>query len=134
MARDYKHTKRRSAGSGISGVAGFVLGLALGLSVAMAVYLYDRRPSARMAQSSAPMTREETVAKESKPTPASQDPEFEFYDMLPKFEVVVPEQGGETPREASSGPVQKPGAYILQAGSFRSSADADRVRASIALQ
>jgi cell division protein FtsN len=30
--------------------------------------------------------------------------------------------------------VQKPGAYILQAGSFRKQADADRVRALIAMQ
>ena len=37
-------------------------------------------------------------------------------------------------RTAGSGPVEKPGAYILQAGSFRNHADADRVRALIAMQ
>ncbi|HEY4367925.1 MAG TPA: SPOR domain-containing protein [Steroidobacteraceae bacterium] len=137
MARDYKNTKRRSGGSGgFSGIAGFVLGLAFGLAVAMAVYLYDRRPSARMAQQSAPVTPDDQPAA-SKPAPASQDAEtqFDFYEMLPKFEVVIPEKDGTTPpRTAAGGPVQKPGAYILQAGSFRNLADADRVRALIALQ
>jgi cell division protein FtsN len=138
MSRDYKHTKRRSGGSGFSGFAGFVLGLAFGLAVAMAVYLYDRRPAARIAQSapqSAPMSRDDEQAA-SKPTPASQEPaaEFDFYEMLPKFEVVIPEKDGTTPRAGAATTVQKPGAYVLQAGSFRKLADADRVRALIALQ
>lgn len=138
MARDYKNVKRRSGGgSGFSGVAGFVLGLAFGLVVAMAVYLYDRRPAARVAQQqtpAAPITPDEAAA--SKPAPASQNPEaqFDFYEMLPKFEVVIPEKDGTTPRTSAAGAVQKPGAYVLQAGSFRNLADADRVRALIALQ
>lgn len=140
MSRDYKHSKRRSSGSsGLSGFAGFVLGLAFGLSVAMAVYLYDRRPAARVAQQSAPqsapMSRDDEPSA-SKPTPASQEPaaEFDFYEMLPKFEVVIPEKDGTTPRAGTGATVQKPGAYVLQAGSFRKLADADRVRALIALQ
>ena len=136
MARDYKHSKRRSGGSGLSGTAGFVVGLALGLSVALGVYLFDRRPAARVAQQSAPMTRDETPAP-PQPAPASQNEEtqFDFYEMLPKFEVVIPEQDGRVPNEsATGGAVQKPGAYILQAGSFRNHADADRVRALIAMQ
>jgi cell division protein FtsN len=142
VARDYKNSKRRggSAGAGnLSGIAGFVVGLALGLAVAVGVYLFDRRPAARLAQESPPMTRDEApaAAKSAKPAPASQDAEtqFEFYEMLPKFEVVIPEQDGTTPAAAGgAGPVQKPGAYILQAGSFRNHADADRVRAQIAMQ
>ena len=51
MARDYKNSKRRTGGgSSLSGTAGFVVGLALGLSVALGVYLFDRRPAARVAQ------------------------------------------------------------------------------------
>jgi cell division protein FtsN len=54
--------------------------------------------------------------------------------MLPKFEVVIPEQDESAPTQARSLPMQKPGVYMLQAGSFRTSADAERVRALIALQ
>ena len=143
MARDYKHSKRGGSGS-LSGIAGFVLGLAIGLVVAVGVYLFDRRPAARLAQEAAPMTRDEAPAP-AKPAPASaaQDAEtqFEFYEMLPKFEVVIPEEqeGAAAPpagpgAAAAPGPVDKPGAYILQAGSFRNHADADRVRALIAMQ
>jgi cell division protein FtsN len=136
MPRDYKNTKRRPATGGMSGVAGFIVGLAVGLTVAMGVYLYDRRPAARVAQqSTAPLANDKAPAS-SEPAPASQqaEQEFDFYEMLPKFEVVIPEDGGKVAPEAVSGPVQKPGAYYLQAGSFRNHADADRVRALIALQ
>jgi cell division protein FtsN len=139
VARDYKNSKRGTGGSSsLSGIAGFVVGLALGLAVAVGVYLFDRRPAARVAQESPPMTRDEAPAttKAAKPAPASQDAEtqFEFYEMLPKFEVVIPEQDGSAPAATGAGPVRKPGAYILQAGSFRNHADADRVRALIAMQ
>ena len=139
MARDYKNSKRRTGGSGnLSGIAGFVVGLALGLAVAVGVYLFDRRPAARLAQEAPPMTRDE-APQTAKPPPASASQEdqtqFEFYEMLPKFEVVIPEQDGGTPAVGpGAGPVEKPGAYILQAGSFRNHSDADRVRALIAMQ
>ncbi len=136
MSRDYKHTRRSSrSGSGLSGVAGFVLGLAFGLTVAVGVYLYDRRPESRVAREAAPMTRDDEQAG-TKPAPASQEPEtqFDFYEMLPKFEVVIPEKDGTSTSSGAAASVQKPGAYILQAGSFRKLADADRVRALIALQ
>nr|WP_298718402.1 SPOR domain-containing protein [uncultured Steroidobacter sp.] len=141
MAKDYKHSKRRSSSSGLSGMAGFVCGLALGLAVALGVYLFDRRTETRLAaeQTAAPMIRDEGKAQ-TKPAPASQEEaetqQFDFYEMLPKYEVVIPEQdsrGGAAPAVVA-GPVQKPGAYILQAGSFRNFKDADRVRAMIAMQ
>ncbi|WP_129641220.1 SPOR domain-containing protein [Peristeroidobacter agariperforans] len=141
MAKDYKHSKRRAGSSGLSGMAGFVCGLALGLAVALGVYLFDRRTEARLTaqQTAAPMIRDEAQA-ENKPAPASQEQaqtqEFDFYEMLPKYEVVIPEQdarGGAAPAVVA-GPVEKPGAYILQAGSFRNFKDADRVKAMIAMQ
>ena len=139
MARDYKNAKSRGGGSGsLSGIAGFVAGLGFGLAVAVGVYLFDRRPAARLAQEAPPLTRDEAPAASGKPAPASaaqDEPQFDFYEMLPKFEVVIPEQDGTAPAAGpGTGPVEKPGAYILQAGSFRNHADADRVRALIAMQ
>ena len=135
MPRDYKHAKRSAGGGGLTGLAGFVLGLAIGLAVALGVYLFDRRPAARLAQQRTPVVADDQPAA-NKPAPASQEaePQFDFYEMLPKFEVVIPEKDGTAPKVGSAGAVQKPGAYVLQAGSFRNSADADRVRALIALQ
>jgi cell division protein FtsN len=140
VARDYKNSKRRTGGaSSLSGIAGFVVGLALGLAVAVGVYLFDRRPAARVAQEAPPVTRDEAPAagKSASAAPAPDaDQQFDFYEMLPKFEVVIPEEDGTAQPAAGpgSGPVEKPGAYILQAGSFRNQADADRVRALIAMQ
>ncbi len=137
MARDYKNStsRRRKDSSGLTGTAGFVCGLAFGLAVALGVYLYSRSDDARIARSAPPISSEEQQPAPAKPAPASQNPEthFDFYEMLPKFEVVIPEQdGASAPTTARS--VQQPGAYILQAGSFRNHADADRMRALIAMQ
>jgi len=136
MSRDYKNSKRRSSGgSSWSGVAGFVLGLALGLAVAMAVYLYDRRATAVVAQQSEPIARDERPQSgKTAATSPEAETQFDFYEMLPKFEVVVPEQDGKAAPTSGAATVEKPGAYILQAGSFRNHADADRVRALIAMQ
>jgi cell division protein FtsN len=53
--------------------------------------------------------------------------------MLPKFEVVVPEREKAEPSDARPA-IQRPGAYVLQVGSYRNFADAERVRAQLALQ
>ncbi len=88
MAKDYKNSKRRAGSSGLSGMAGFVCGLALGLAVALGVYLFDRRTEARLTaqQTAAPMIRDEAKAQTS--PPASQEEaetqEFDFYEMLPE--------------------------------------------------
>ena len=106
----------------------------MGLSVALGVYLYDRRAQSHDPDQEASLAGDEDTAAQKR-APASQqaETEFDFYDMLPKYEVVVPErEGGEVP--VPNAAVSKPGAYILQAGSFRNFADADRMRALIALQ
>jgi cell division protein FtsN len=57
--------------------------------------------------------------------PATQ---YDFYDMLPKFEVVVPERDQEVKRDAPRSPIERPGVYVLQAGSYRKLEDAQRVQ------
>ena len=49
---------------------------------------------------------------------------YDFYDMLPNFEVVVPEKDCEVSRERDNAPakIERPGAYVLQAGSYRQGA------------
>ncbi|MGH8207301.1 MAG: SPOR domain-containing protein [Steroidobacteraceae bacterium] len=59
--------------------------------------------------------------------------QFDFYRMLPKFEVVVPEhERGSRPPPAAQ--IQQPGTYFLQVGSYRDDAVAERVRAKLAKQ
>ena len=60
---------------------------------------------------------------------------YDFYEMLPNFEVVVPEKDKEVKRDMpAAARVERPGVYVLQAGSYRNEADADRVRAQLAMQ
>jgi cell division protein FtsN len=55
--------------------------------------------------------------------------------MLPNFEVVVPEKEKDVKRDLpAAARVERPGVYVLQAGSYRNEADADRVRAQLAMQ
>ncbi len=137
MTRDYKHTRGRQGALEMSGMAGLIVGLAIGLAVAAGVYLHDRRPGSLAATAVAPMTSDEGQPADKR-APASQSAESEtqldFYEMLPKFEVVIPESESDVRPNGPAMPVDKPGSYILQAGSFRNSADAEKMRAVLALQ
>lgn len=128
MPRDYKH--RRKPGRTQSAGAGSLLtGLAIGLAVALLVHLYHKgqeRPDDK-----APPVRRSTVTDPAVVEDA--DPKFDFYDLLPEFEVVIP---GEIPRQPAAGrpSAAVPGqAYYIQAGSFSRFEDADRRKAALAL-
>lgn len=136
MARDYKHVKHAASG-GLSAWSGFAIGLMLGVAVAVAVYLYDHRPNAvAVARNNAPLSNEKPKNEDITPAPesAKADPEYDFYDVLPKFEVVVPKSDTKKGANSSAGAIDTPGSYVLQVGSWRNFADADRVRAQLALQ
>lgn len=123
-----------------------LFGLAIGLAVAFAVYVNDRNPSmtAATATPAPPATRPEPAPAESNidrngetpPAPAEEQAgsRFEFYDVLPKFEVVIPEQEPDVTRDVAPRAIVEPGQYVLQAGSFSRFEDADRRRAELALQ
>lgn len=60
---------------------------------------------------------------------------YDFYEMLPNFEVVVPEKDKDVKRDLpATAKVERPGVYVLQAGSYRNEADADRVRQQLSMQ
>lgn len=115
-----------------------LFGLAVGLSVAFAIYMKNQdatsasRPVARQpASMAAPMERQAS-APQAAPQ-EDNEPRFSFYDMLPNFEVIIPEQEPDVSRDQTIEVIQKPGVYVLQAGSFAAPADADRRRAQLAL-
>jgi cell division protein FtsN len=135
--RDYK--TRRGKSPGFSGWVGALCGLVVGLGVAGIVYIKDHRPDAPIVRSSKADKRKfhgnelpEAEAGDS----AAEEPakSYDFYDMLPKFEVVVPEKDKEVRPDTKSVPETRRGTYVLQAGSYKNFADADRVRAKLALQ
>lgn len=134
MPRDYK-TKRSKPGA-FSGWIGFACGLGLGLAVAAVVYLKDHRLDAPMASADKVIKKR---GRGSEPPEAGypsvdESKSYAFYEMLPKFEVVVPEKDKDVRPDIKSVPETRRGTYVLQAGSYRNFADADRVRAKLALQ
>lgn len=133
MSRDYKGSHGRRTGQGLTGAAGLILGLAIGLGVAAALYIYDRRPAAQAVAKPEAAPRSERGSAEEEPAEET-GRQFDFYEMLPKFEVVVPEREKAEAPDSRPAPIERPGAYVLQAGSYRNFADADRVRAQLALQ
>jgi cell division septation protein DedD len=116
-----------------------IFGLAIGLSVALAIYIKDRNPATgvrRVAEPpvkvAAPGTGDNNTGGATK-NPGTEKPRFDFYNMLPNFEVVIPEQEADVRVDSAPQAVDKPGLYILQAGSFSEYKDADRRRAELAL-
>jgi cell division protein FtsN len=137
-ARDYK-PKRKPPGR-FSGWMGVVCGLAVGLGVAGIVYLKDHRPDTPTV-ATAKAGKRKLRNTESPDTEASESgaaeetaPTYDFYDRLPKFEVVVPEKEKDVKPDVRAVPETRRGTYVLQAGSYRNFADADRIRAQLALQ
>ena len=151
---------RRTRGRQSSGWPFLAVGLALGLAVAAGVYFSDLRsgtPSAARPDPAASRgaPRGPAAPERTRPAPAgtrsadaassadatdgesvaaaADEPRFDFYDILPRFEVVVPEVETVTRSSEPPAPIAAPGSYVLQTGSFRSHADADRMQASLAL-
>lgn len=131
MARDYKHAARgpRSESRVSSGLLGLVAGFAAGFGAAVLLQVGVPDKGARTA---ATPVREKPAAVAAKPA-EDDKPQFDFYRMLPNFEVVIPEQDKDVRRSGEVAAIDEPGAYVLQAGSFRNESDADRLRAELAL-
>jgi len=134
-AKDYKTRRRRN--DGFSGWLGLGLGLALGLIIAVGIYVKDHKNGSSNGEAAAP----EKPAKRERRKPAESDAAdeepakaYDFYDMLPKFEVVVPEKEKDVKPDLRAAPETRPGTYVLQAGSYKDFSDADRIRAQLALQ
>ena len=116
-----------------------LFGLAIGLSVAFAVYMKDSRPvaiegpAARQPASLDSALDDNGEAVTAAEPPETREDRFDFYKMLPNFEVVIPEVEPDVERDNEPRAVEEPGLYILQAGSFTKLEDADRRRAQLAL-
>jgi cell division protein FtsN len=137
-ARDYKSTQRRPLELrrfrelGYGAVAGAVL-----TSMAF-VYLGGKaHKSTELADAPRPDPHRiaPAAAEASGAGSGKTSEKYDFYEMLPNFEVVVPEKDKDVKRDLPPGAsIERPGVYVLQAGSYRNQSDAERVRAQLALQ
>jgi len=116
-----------------------LFGLSIGLVVAAAIYFSDQRAPVPGAATATPgragPASPVSPAPRAEPAPAEPHPatRFDFYDMLPQFEVVLPESEQSVSPMRQAAAVAEAGNYVLQAGSFTALADADRMQANLAL-
>ncbi len=135
MPRDYKHhARRKPRREPLPGWLWLVTGLLLGLLVAWLFHLKDLEPPPRAGKAEQPPLPASTQPEPEPDTiPPPPEEKFSFYRILPEMEVVVPETEIKGPPKKGVRQVEKPGIYILQAGSFREAAKADELRARLAL-
>jgi len=141
MAKRRRRTAKRNSGSEFPGWVWMLFGLGIGLSVAFAIYKRDAnrslpaglatREPASMAEPLEPPVEVRNVPAVEEPAP--EPSRFTFYDRLPNFEVIVPEEEPDVQPDRQVTVVEEPGIYVLQAGSFTEYTDADRRRAQLAL-
>lgn len=131
-----RNRRRPPADRRRSATPGWVLvlaGLALG-AAAVTTFFYVRDQLAPQPAASAPaVTTPARPRPRPKPADKPAEKDFEFYDMLPNFEVVVPEEDKDVRPDKTPAPVEAPGVYVLQAGSYSTFAEADKVKAQLAL-
>lgn len=110
---------------GLPGWVWFITGLALGIFSSFIYYLWRDVPHDPAA--------DDLVGKPTAEIPSNRVEEmtWDFYDIFPKSEVPIVE---EYQPDGTKVTVKEPTAYLLQAGSFRSLEDADRLRAELILQ
>jgi cell division protein FtsN len=85
--------------------------------------------SAKKDNTEATKTNPEQKAETQKPQP----PQFDFYTILPKKEVVVPDYEIKTRTREEQVGKNKKSSYIMQAGSFKTFDEADQLKAKLAL-
>lgn len=118
-----KKKKTTARKTQIPGWVWLFTGIVTGVFISFLGYLADLTPDR------APATKAEIVEADdsSKPNNSTRT-KFDFYTLLPEREVIVPDNHDTQPQAPTQATI-----YILQAGSFRSAADADRLRANLIL-
>jgi cell division protein FtsN len=108
------------------------LTLLLVAALVFGLYKLTRVPPAELpAKTEAPAQKKESKPKTvTKPREVKED--YDFYNLLPESEVIAPKVEEYSTKKADA--TGKQYTYMLQAGSFRSAAEADRLRAKLLLE
>ena len=143
MSRDYKPTAAKSSGNkGSPFLTGLLVGLLLGVGLSLWVTMYLKggdspfvepkvKKPAIAAQTEKSVednsSEEDVLPKEESPEGNKAENNFDFYTILPETESTVTEQ------EVKESSIKKDN-YFLQVGAFQNEADADNMKAKLALQ
>ncbi|MFO7859248.1 MAG: SPOR domain-containing protein [Ectothiorhodospiraceae bacterium] len=152
--------KKQPANGGAPRWVMFGGGLLTGLFVALLVHLHHQDEQGLTGSSGGDTASKSADADSGDGSSSGNQPRFEFYELLSEMEVVVPEEGADdeggpepgagigeaVPTPETDAPSPETGSgddgddadaeatrYMVQAGSFRTHEDADRLKAELAL-
>ena len=138
MAANRRRTKKKRS-SGIPAWFWLLGGILIGLGTAVALmlkgYLPELKQHTPSVGSKASGVTESALIEDADDAAKPKKKRYDFFTVLPEMEVVVPEQ--ELSRKAGPAPdstsASAQESYILQVGSFRNAADAEQMKAQLAL-
>jgi len=149
MSRDYKSSRRstpakkkrrrvsrkprRRSDRRIPGWVWLLCGLGLGLGLAVGTYfLAPQATVTAVAEKTAPNKKSAASSRQKVVQEEPEPPRFDFYTLLPKMEVMIPDSVIEEANRALPR-AETNLAYVLQTGSFRNPEDAETMKAELAL-
>lgn len=137
--KDYKPRPREKKRKPVGGtLLGIFIGLVLGLAIATAAAIYVTNAPVpfvnKTQQQRATTPQADQKLAEAAKAGAAEKPKFDFYKILPGQEEPVTDR---ELKSAAAKQAEKPGAprdlYFVQAGAFQNPADADNLKARLAL-
>jgi cell division protein FtsN len=135
-ATNRRGTKKKHS-SGIPAWFWLLGGILIGLGVAVALMFRGYLPELknRSPEVDTKTSTEAALVEEDNKPAKPKKPRYDFFTVLPEMEVVVPEQQLRKEAQPTSNPTSdtKQDSYVLQVGSFRSAAEADQMKARLAL-
>lgn len=150
QARRKKNSKRRTIRVDFQGLLLFAMGMVIGSLVtilwqgmqtsgsSIGAGIRDMMEKSRQQEQADNAANRARSRPEEAPAGAEPQTSFDFFTILPEIEVVVPDGSGDD--SASSGTAENAstveenaGSFMLQAGSYQRTADAERLKAELAL-
>lgn len=144
MTRHKKVSSRRGAKRKTSGgipawfwlLGGILIGLGIAVILMFKGYLPELKQHILSEENKPAGTDEPALVEEkSRQSAKPKKPRYDFFTVLPEMEVVVPDQelSRKAKPEADTTPGNAQDSYILQVGSFQNAADAEQMKARLAL-
>ena len=147
MSKDFKPRQAAKKSSGGGTLLGLFIGLILGLALAAGIAVYinktpipfldKAKPVEKAAAPKAAATPNLADTLKAAPDKAGDKPRFDFYKILPGQEEPMSEQQiRQAAKDAAKAPADGKASkdiFLLQAGAFQNPADADNLKAKLAL-
>lgn len=142
MSKEYKPRQNpRSTGRGGGILLGMFIGFLMGIGIAGVIAVYMLKAPIPFLEKPKPPERQTPTGENLKDAPKATSaddgkPRFDFYRILPGQEETVNSDQLKQPAsrdKSGKGDAEQKDIYLLQAGSFQSPADADNLKARLAL-